>query len=714
MKSVNIVQVDRRRSGAMSFVSPVPDGVRVQDLRFRDKQGDRCPLHWRKVAKLNGVSLFEFDTICESQIGELYENASELRFVPTGICFDERVSRMMRTNLTLSLKPKDLSHNEIELGGVPVAHWHRRSGLRATFEKVVWFDCGLGAHVIFDLRAGEPHVDVTVNLHNGHFPGPGDVEIENLAIRSEGFNVVNSLGDPIQKQREPHPNVLGIPLIAQQPDVSAGVPRTHLIPQRWERPLFFSLVESSEVEQPDDPFAGVGSSEAWFTTEGFINGTIAPQLDPSAMSAWLEREHSIERNRLNNIAASGGSKDPTSPLWMQYGAPYGGQTGGDEIDPYTGVRQLSMPYADGWELLRIKQLRYRCRQPGAIYEPNGEVVNPDAHLEEDGDAPWRMFDSKFQSKWADPKPIVQDQPFDFSSQRVVKEHHADPRGWDPIDGQHFVRTTKENLALAWLTNDPLAKKYVGMDAAMSRMTQWDGTGNAARMEVPSQSGLGESIGRGHAWAAMAIVHAHALGFGSYSNWMERYVRILEVCQMCNGCWSAQHTGKEAEAPPYNGNFWVYRGTQQPKLAAGLFAIMRMSSVDEVDIRVQSQLHLLSSGFQRYLWSYDEEGFPNRGILTTYAAGPFPSKNRYCTRAEVPDEVLLHTSSSFQASTVLGLFGRVGAPYSVRHLRNFVDGGHSLEEMLETMEAWNGKSDVGPLVEQYSPTLAYLQRDASNG
>ena len=77
-----------------------------------------------------------------------------------------------------------------------------------------------------------------------------------------------------------------------------------------------------------------------------------------------------------------------------------------------------------------------------------------------------------------------DAPFFFSQTGPgVGSASYDPTTFDPIDLQHYVRRTKANKALVWLTNDPLARLYLRMDAELGRMTFHEGPGG--RLEVPT-------------------------------------------------------------------------------------------------------------------------------------------------------------------------------------------------------------------------------------
>lgn len=87
-----------------------------------------------------------------------------------------------------------------------------------------------------------------------------------------------------------------------------------------------------------------------------------------------------------------------------------------------------------------------------------------------------------------------------------------------LDNQHQIRFTATNKALFLLTNDPLAKLYLWMNAMDQRMCYWEGGGAAFRLSSVERGGLGRGSNstREHGWCADTMASFAAIAAGHYS------------------------------------------------------------------------------------------------------------------------------------------------------------------------------------------------------
>jgi len=252
-------------------------------------------------------------------------------------------------------------------------------------------------------------------------------------------------------------------------------------------------------------------------------------------------------------------------------------------------------------------------------------LEQDDYLNQDGTQPFDLFNNEFIEN--PPK----DEPFDFSERGPgVGWSPYDPNDYLPIDYQHYVRRTKANKALIWLDNDPLARRYLMMDAELGRMCFYEGP--EGRLKLPITPGMGTSMGRAEAWVGDAMATAYAIAPASWRSsrmaWFERFVDALRSAQMPMGLFSALNFGKTATSPPYgNGHdafYWVHRSNEQ------IFLMHTMRGIQEtVGIHCGDLLASCGQALWDFCW---KDGFD--GPLESWPAGPVGGP-RYSNKSQIP-------------------------------------------------------------------------------
>jgi len=210
--------------------------------------------------------------------------------------------------------------------------------------------------------------------------------------------------------------------------------------------------------------------------------------------------------------------------------------------------------------------------------------------------------------------------FGRASQRIP--YYNGPDNITPIDWQHYIRQSSGNKALYLLTNDPLAKLYLWMNAMDARMCYWEGAGqwsNLAGIQYGAPN-RGTNSTREHAWMIdafctwMAIASAHykltdastganALVFGETplsfgaARWLGTAMYRFQNSKMVNGMWISYWDNKNAKESPLGDKNGIPGNSSCYYISAG-----------RENCYLMPTLHMLSN-----VW------FPNTGAGTLYDA-----------------------------------------------------------------------------------------------
>lgn len=623
----------------------------------------------------------------------------------------------------------------VDLATPSQRYYHRKGDLRTTTVDRHLLQSGLELVISLDYRAGEDQVDVDVLIQNGGIEEALSPTVEFERIKwflPPGVEYQPVEWDPIGESGSRGHLV----------KASTGAEGTHVVRQRATRLVSGYLVLTGAT--PIKTFAGQGEcKEAFAAHECGVGGTPIPTFtDIPGLRTSLDTDYANEKAAAlaGNPPANYliGGQDPPSTFWLTANAQYGGKTGGEDVDPVTGVLQMNTAEADHWERLRLIMTRYRCRQPSAIFY-NGWPIQARDWLDSNNYAEWDVVDSNFGLNSATPK-TPQDEPFNFYDADPNPVYHSEaPDAWDNIDQQHLVRVFKEALALAWYTNHPIAWMFVQMDAQLSMMhfAPWSGGSYKERWKLPNDPPAnGINLGRAGAWSAYIISHARAMHCPDpdpyYDTWLDRMVTILKHEQMPNKLFSSQNMGKEATAIPFGDGkkayWWVYRATQQPKWGIALWASRTLRPTGSNQLSdVNTLVDDLAEGIYDYLWQQDvyyPAGGVRTGIITKYVCGPnvpAGSLYRFSSYTQVPDPdpyygqtILLHDSDANMISTFIGIAEKVGAAEGLNMARkmtgNFPAG--TGPACRAVMEGWNPAgvpSPTGKPATTWGGSLGYYQK-----
>lgn len=510
------------------------------------------------------------------------------------------------------------------------------------------FDTAFGGfQAWFTVNADRRQVELVINWHNGSLPAKPDVYFTTATLDvPAGWSHTPFLPDPT---------------IGSQTLVK---PDLHVLPQRMERS--FRLVLHPDNEAPLVELEGWAVGD--WTRGGYMPQNIGlPDLSHTVIDLSVQKDLDFSLLASNSPTLPGDI--PVSHFWPAQGVKYGGMTSGTDIHHYEGVLPAVSAQSDGILSLYVEQLRYGSRQMGCIYEADGQPLRMDDYLNTDGSRPWDIYANVFLS--SPPK----DTPFDFADTGSGSgTANYDPSVYAPIDNQHMVRRTKANKALVWLTNDPLARQYCAMDAALARMTFYEG--NGGEILPKTSTGLGIAWGRGEAWAADIIVTAYATGKSEYrqrtANWFPSFISALERTQMPNGLFSAMDDGKVADSPPYGdgttADYWAHRSNEQILLAYALRGIQEV-----VGHNCGPAIASSSSAIWKFAW---KDG--TSGVLDRYPAGTINGP-RFTSKSEIPSG--LTDSVYFDPYHVPGAFAQG------------VLAGGNLLDMANMITTYAGASDI---------------------
>ena len=590
-------------------VPPQPFTRRSCPYVVVDPDGRPLVTQWERVARLQDWMIVELSAYAENpgnwsgrETFEVFEGSNP--FFLSG--YDTRLVNSLFKPETMRMWIRDHAdrpHFWSLTSGETSATYHRLGPNRVTLERSFDGPFG-GVQTWVTLERGSDHMEVVINWNNGTLPADPDLFFRSVALEVPGgWKWTPLLPDPAME----------FPVLVRRGQ--------HVLPQRWERP--FRLIVHPADETPDLSRRGWGVSD-WSGGAYMAQSLEMPDLSHTTINLTPKKDDDFWR--LENVEPTAPGSVPVNFLYPAQGVYYGGMTGGVEIYQFPEIPLAWSGQPDGLLSTLVEQLRYASRHPGCLYEPNGKPIVQEAYLNPDGTQPWDLFNNEFIG--FPPK----DQPFGFTQTGPGQGSASyNPNEYLAIDYQHYTRRTKANKALVWLDNDPLAKRYLMMDAELGRMCHYEGP--EGRLVPPNYIGAGTHMGRGQAWVGDALAHAYAVGSDSWrarhQPWFDKFVDILRDAQMPNKMFSAQNHGKTATSPPYgNGHtayYWVHRTNEQ------IFMMHAMRGIQEtVGIDCSDLIRSCGQGIWDFAWKVGIHG-----PLDSYPAGPVGGP-RYATRDEIPD------------------------------------------------------------------------------
>lgn len=576
-------------------------------FKLVDPLGTELATQWEQVARMDDGMVVEL--LAPYQVAQAGWNEFDIVLAQNNVSFGRYRANALAligvpNAVRLVIEDQNGLVQTYSLSGAGGWDVHRIGVARTTLGTHVQTDFG-NWHVWFTVDAWREQVNLTLNLHNGALPARPDLYFRSVRLEvPQGWTWNSQLPDPIVGNGY---------LIA---------PDNHVLPQRMERAFRLSIAPDGKPVYLAEEGWGVGD---WSEGGYLAQSNALPILPNAGIDLVPDFLDAYQLLASNSPTVPG--DPPTNPLWPAKGVLYGGMTGGIDIHQIPGVPLAMTGQRAGLLYYFVDQLRYGARHRSAIYEANGQVIELDDYANPDGSLPWVMFNSTFLGN----PPM--DQPFGFSTTgNGLGTSNYDPSAFDPIDSQHLVRRLNANRVLAWLANDPLAKLYLRGDAETARMTFYEGPGG--RITEPNRlPAMGNGFGRGHAWAAEALLHAYATGDDAFrsrtASWFQRFMEVLDYAQMPNGLFSAVEDGKIAEDPPYgNGTqafFAAHRSNEQIQLVHALRGIQK-----SVGLPSGGLIQSAGEGIWNFAW---KPGFD--GVLDRYPASPAGAFRRWAARDEIP-------------------------------------------------------------------------------
>ncbi len=444
-----------------------------------------------------------------------------------------------------------------------------------------------------------------------------------------------------------------------------------VMPQRCHRSMRFTVCKQGVDPQPEFIYAG----------SDFYLGFKLP-ADIGTVNAAPQLAAMIADTQVDLFWPVGGLDSPAD-------ASYEGVTGGAQMWPLYAVEWLVSGDPAWHAYLKREQERNICRDRIDLYQ-DGQPLRAENHLDANGMTAYRKWD-----RWETMPPNYR------IPASTVAVKADDPRRWSDYDMQHGIRDANENLALFMGANDWLAKKQLQRIRANARFSLSELPGRANRWTVPPQSSLGTSLGRAEAfsvWASWWIQRADPQP--EFTNWFSTFAEILESAQQVSGLLHINPGSKEAQFPPFNGNYNLNSNLEECYLLLAGHAVGVHPETINGHAFGMRDLSWVSPG--------------SVGPWAHTAMGPVNSTLRYETRADWPQEIkdaLLSGEhheylDNYHIPSALSVYKRSGSPLADELLMRYT-GKPTVAEAVLYVRSWltrNGKNapsaQMGAEIHQY--------------
>jgi len=455
------------------------------------------------------------------------------------------------------------------------------------------------AHLWLSFRRHSNIVEVALNFHNGSSQNPSwHIYFERLQMTiPHQWGAISMWPEPqggnAYTFHAPNVTLRVLPLIKPSPHSEM-----HFMEQRHERGFRYWLYPPHRREKAEELSQRKGwavaidrivnpttQERSWsfhnIDTPGYFPQALPmPNLDHiSDLELGLIDRQEDYWDELTEPVSVG----PGDPIHLErsfrnpHGVPYGGMTGGTNINPFEGMELLWSGARQGLLYAYAVMRCYNDRQPGAIYEPSGLSFSPHdpAYLNDDGTRPYRIYSNAFLVTYPN---IVHDEPWLWHQQSRAHEEFVEQgnqvpayRGallnFDPIDPQHMWRYSRMIKALVYLDNDPMARRRMEAACELLRATYFDGNGGSWQSFLNGPPSIGGGFGREHAAAADFCAAAYATGQpywrSSWKCWFEGWLDTLAHIQSPGGVWMALTHGKVATDMPLGDGSNAYFRSMRP-------------------------------------------------------------------------------------------------------------------------------------------------------
>jgi len=329
---------------------------------------------------------------------------------------------------------------------------------------------------------------------------------------------------------------------------------------------------------------------------GFAKPGLSPESNPlwswwnPATARWFPQSHllpslaHVEGQTVSNLVnerdmlkghlengTSGGGYPIDAPMlgWAHpYGVPYGGMTGGAEINIFDGMKTAWARELAGYQKFRMIHRMHSDRMPNALYNLDGNPTSAEDWLLTGGSGPYVPFnhfiipslsgDDAFGVYAADQTHISF-----VTGGGLAPSYEGELLNYSAHDYQHFSRYTRAAKVLSWLSNDSLAQDDLLMQAENFKLSYHpynnglyggqQGTGMAYDITyVEEHPASGFRIGRGEGWGLDCSNAAYAAAARAWRAerlpWFDTYLQMVFDGQgACNGFLQANIQSKFLDA-----------------------------------------------------------------------------------------------------------------------------------------------------------------------
>jgi hypothetical protein len=331
--------------------------------------------------------------------------------------------------------------------------------------------------------------------------------------------------------------------------------------------------------------AGWGVSAAWGRVDAYGPQQLAvadlshlTDLASRLRSDWSRAEYAVRNGLQWGVAVTYGSPGGTLGDYPVWGARYGGVTSGSGIDQRRGMDLALTGEPLGRLAYQLEHLAVTSRHAIGFYAPRGRPLDPAA-------SSWQP------SSVSAGEFVGQRQPFPPPSTSTPLDVY------DAIDWQHYARRSKASQVLAWLDNDPVAKRELELSALL-----WCRAWNGAAI-ANGPAGIGAHLGRAHGWGLDLVASARATcGDESrrsvFDAWAVQSAAAYARAQMQNGIFQADTVSKNFKNSPFNSQHAI---EQTIELGIGVNGLMGLRGSIGLDVDAQV-VRAARDGVSRYLWN----------------------------------------------------------------------------------------------------------------